>query len=155
MWIMRSLQDDKFVEVLCVRFFLGENNVMTKIRAIRVIRGKKPTHNSPSHNSQHTKSLSPPLTHSKPITHNSHIHNSPIPSVPQSPNHVLSILLIRVQKTHSKLTHSKLTTFQGNKFTLIGTQIERIKRIDFDCWCGLCGPYRMKDWVYKKSVQSV
>ena len=51
---MRSLQDER----------LG----LQKIRAIRVIRGKKPTHNSPLHNSQLTKSLSPPL---KPTTPNS------------------------------------------------------------------------------------
>ena len=56
-------------------------------------------------------------------------HNSPSLSVPHSPS--------------PSVPHSQLPTFQGNKFVLMGTQIKRIKRIDFDCWCGLCDPYRM------------
>ena len=56
-------------------------------------------------------------------------HNSPSLSVPHSPS--------------PSVPHSQLPTFQGNKFVLMGTQIKRIKRIDFDCWCGLWDPYRM------------
>ena len=44
-WIMRSLH----VEVFCVKLFQGNNNVLKKIRVIRVIRGKKLTHSLKTH----------------------------------------------------------------------------------------------------------